>query len=262
MNPGHLPISVCMISGAEARRIERSLASVADWVSEIVVVLNADTADGTDQIVKQYGGQVFRERWKGNVAQKNSAAQKAAQPWLLGLDADEVISPDLKAEIALLFSQEASLGQYAAFSFPRCTFYCGKWIKHGDWYPDRNTRLWRKGMGEWAGVDPHGSVQVRGAIGPLKCDLLHFSQESLNHQVAKTVLYADEFVRTRLAGGGAASAFDLVLRPLWRFIRAYFFRLGFLDGWQGYTIAWMTAFYTFLRYAKVREKQMPSQSPP
>ncbi len=258
MNRNRLPISVCMISGAEAHRIGQGLASVMDWVSEIIVVLNADAADGTDQVVAQFGGKVFREPWKGNVAQKNSAAQKAAQPWLLGLDADEVVSPELRTEIEQLFSQAPQ--NYAAYSFPRCTFYCGKWIKHGDWYPDRNTRLWQKGSGEWKGVDPHGSVRVQGRVGKLRHDLLHFSQESLNHQVAKTVRYADDFVSSFLTHQREVTWLDLCLRPAWRFLRAYIFRLGFLDGWQGYTIAWMTAFYAFLRYAKVREQQISTKT--
>ena len=142
-----LPISVCMVSGAEAHRIGRALESVADWASEIIVVLNEEVADGTDALAARFGAKIFREPWRGFIAQKNSAAEKATQPWLLNLDADEVVSPELQREIAATVQGEEN--PLAACEFPRCTFYCGRWIRHGDWYPDRVLRLWRRGTARW-----------------------------------------------------------------------------------------------------------------
>src|SRR5437667_5569524 len=136
-----LPISVSMISGAEAGRIPRALESVAGWTSETVVVLNEEVRDGTDEIARAQGAKVFREPWKGHVAQKNAAAQKAAQEWILGLDADEAVSRELREEIQALFAAGERLAPFAAFSFPRLTKFCGRWIRHVDWYPDRGTRL-------------------------------------------------------------------------------------------------------------------------
>ena len=95
--------------------------------------------DGTDKLAESFGAKVFREPWKGHIGQKNSAAQKASQEWILGLDADEVVSPELRAEIQHNFAAPEKLRDFAALSFPRCTFYCGRWIRHGDWYPDRQT---------------------------------------------------------------------------------------------------------------------------
>lgn len=249
-----LPISVCIIAGNEARRIPCLLRSVTGWVGEIIVVLNDDVNDGTDKIAESFGAKVFREPWKGHIAQKNSAAEKASLPWLLGLDADESVSPALRDEVARAMARS---GDYSAFCFPRCTFYCNRWIRHGDWYPDRQTRLWRRGQARWGGVDPHDKLIVDGSIGRLRSDLEHYSAETINHQIAKTVKYADDFVRHSLQTGQAVSFLDLLLRPVWRFWRAYFFRLGFLDGWQGFAIAWLTAFYTFLRYIRVRESRLP-----
>src|SRR5579859_2800955 len=153
-----LPVSVCMIAGNEAQRISRALASVANWAGEIIVVLNEEVHDGTDNIAEKYGARVYREPWKGHIAQKNSAAQKATQPWILGLDADEVISPELGAEIQLLIGGPQTAETSAAYSFPRCTFYCDRWIRHGDWYPDRQTRLWQRGKAAWGGIDPHDTL--------------------------------------------------------------------------------------------------------
>ncbi|MDB6066917.1 MAG: wcaA [Pedosphaera sp.] len=226
-----------------------------------MVVLNHDVRDGTEELCLRHGARVFREPWKGHIAQKNSAAQKATQPWILGIDADEAVTPELRDEIAATLERETKSPQHVAFSFPRLCFYCGRWIRHGEWYPDRGLRLWRKGKAEWGGVDPHDKLQVHGAIGKLHRDLLHYPMDSINHQIVKTVKYADTFVEESMKQHRTITAFDLLVRPIWRFLRGYVFRLGFLDGWQGFTIAWLTAFYTFLRYVRVREAQLPKQPP-
>src|SRR4051812_28610483 len=115
-----LPISVCIIAGAEAKRIARALESIRDWCAEIIVVINEEVADGTDEIASRFGAKIFREPWKGHIAQKNSAAEKASQQWILGLDSDEAVSPELKAEIQQAFTR-GETARFAAFSFPRCT---------------------------------------------------------------------------------------------------------------------------------------------
>ena len=249
-----LPISVCMISGAEAHRIGRALASVSEWVSEIIVVLNEEVQDGTDKIALKYGARVYREPWRGFIGQKNSASEKASQPWLLGLDADEEVSEPLAREIEATISRESG-DTAAAYEFPRCTFYCGRWIRHGDWYPDRVLRLWKRGSASWQGIDPHAHLAVTGRVDRLRSDLLHFSNESIDHQIAKIGPYSTDFVRYQLGKGRSAGLVQLTVRPLWRFFRGYIFRLGFLDGWQGYYIASLTAFSTLTRYAKVREAE-------
>jgi glycosyltransferase involved in cell wall biosynthesis len=244
-----LPVSVCMIAGNEAHRIRRALESVAGWTGEIIVVINDDVTDGTDKIAASFGAKVFREPWKGYGPQKNSAADKTTQPWLLNLDADEEITPFLRDEIrrALL-----DPGNYVAFCFPRRTQFCGRWIRHGDWYPDRQTRLWRSGQAHWSGVQVHETLKVGGMVGRLHADLLHYNAETIDRQIAKISAYTEAFVRDRQLHQRGAGKFDLIIRPVWRFVRGYFLRFGFLDGWQGGYIAWMTAFYTATRYAKVR----------
>ena len=248
-----LPVSVCLISGAEAHRIGRALASVSGWASEVLVVLNEEVNDGTDILCEEQGAKVFRERWKGYVAQKNSVADKAVGPWILSLDADEEVPASLWGEIAKTLEDPEKNEGYAAFDFPRCSYYFGRWIRYGDWYPDRCIRLWRKGKARWAGRQVHEKLRVDGCIGRLHHDLLHYTTETINHQIAKTVKYADYFAEQWLEQARPVGFRDLVFRPGWRFVRGYFFRLGFLDGWQGLTIAWLTAFYTFLRYARARE---------
>ncbi len=248
-----LPISVCMISAAEAARIGRALESVVSFASEIIVVLNAEAADGTQEIALRHGAKVFREPWKGFIAQKNSAADKASQEWLLNVDADEIMPPALAEEIAGVIS--ASTTRHAAYEFPRCSFYCGRWIRHGDWYPDRVLRLWKRGAARWTGQDPHARLEVNGTVGRLRSDLLHHSNESISRQIAKIAPYHADFVKQWVRSGRSAGLVELGFRPWWRFLRAYGLRLGFLDGWQGFYIAALSSFSTLTRYALVREAE-------
>jgi len=257
-----LPISVCMISGPEAHRIERALQSVAGWSSELIVVLNYTVQDGTDEIVRRYGGKVFRERWKGFRDQKNSALEKASSQWILGLDADEEVSAALRQEIAARLGTPELNEPYAAFEFPRCSWYCGRWIRHGDWYPDRVTRLWRRSLAKYGGLDIHERLEVNGKVGRLNSDLLHFSNQSINWQLDKIGPYADPFVRESVSRGRKAGWLDLTIRPGWKFLRAYIFRLGFLDGWPGYYIACLGAFSTVTLYAKIREASLNRDQSP
>jgi glycosyltransferase involved in cell wall biosynthesis len=243
-----------MISGAEAHRIAKALASVAEWTSEIVVVLNEEVSDGTDKAAASFGAKVFREPWRGFVAQKNSAAAKAGCSWILGLDADEVVSGPLRDEMTARFGAGQTPSE-AAFRFPRCTHYCGRWIRHGDWYPDYVTRLWRKEAAEWIGVEPHARLELRGAVGTFAAELLHYSNDSIDQQISKIAPYSADFVRHRRQNGLSAGMADLTIRPAWRFLRAYVLRRGFLDGWQGFYIASLTAFSTLTRYVKVLEAE-------
>jgi len=252
-----LPISVCIIAGNEAHRIRSTLESVAAWTQEIIIVLNEDVNDGTDKIAAEFGAKVFREPWKGFGPQKNSAVAKATQVWLLNLDADEVIPLALREEIQEVVSKP---GNHTAFCFPRLTQFCGRWIRHGDWYPDRVVRLWRCGSAYWTGEEPHAHLEVTGQIGRLRSDLLHYSMESLNHHVRKTMGYSDIFARRQT--GRKIGVLELWFRPWWRFVRSYVLRCGFLDSWQGYVIARMVAFESFLRYAKVREAQLSQTGNP
>jgi len=251
-----------MISGAEAHRIGRALESVAAWAGEIVVVLNQEVTDGTEEIARRHGAKVFREPWKGHVAQKNSAAAKAGEEWILGLDADEEVSTSLRAEIEATLTEPQRAEPFVAFSFPRLSWYCGRWIRHGDWYPDRKTRLWRRGRARWGGIDPHDKLEVEGSVGKLQAELRHYSNESIAGQITKITPYNANFARQHLEAGGGAGFFELALRPLWRFARAYVLRLGFLDGWQGFYIAALTSFSTLTRYALVREAREQQREKP
>ena len=257
-----LPLSVCLISGAESARIGRALESVKGLAGEVIVVLNEEVQDGTEEICLRYGARVFREPWKGHIGQKNSAAQKATQPWILGLDADEVLSVKLQEEIRSLAADPARWEAHTAYSFPRLTAFCGRWIRHGDWYPDRQTRLWRSGRATWGGTDPHDTLIVQGSVGRLRGDLLHYSNPSTTSFLLKHPYFADLHLRHQLERGARWSASAVMVRSVWRFFRSYVFKLGFLDGFPGLYIAVSTAYGTFFRHSRLFEHLYGSQPPP
>ena len=249
-----LPITVCLIAGNEAHRIARSLASVKAWVSEIVLVIDHKVTDGTDQVGKAHGARVFCQPWQGHAGHRNFATQQATQPWMLAIDADEVVSDQLREEIIALFQNEAGKDSAVAYSFPRLSFFCGRWIRHGNWYPDRKVRLWKKGSAEWQG-NPHEKLVVQGNIRRLRGDLFHFSNESIDQLLGKISPVSTLHLNRTQAQGKRVGWVELLVRPGWKFFRAYVIRRGFLDGWQGYFIAWMEAFSTVTRYAKALDSQ-------
>ena len=247
-----LPISVCIIASNEAHRIGRTLDSVQGWTLEIILAIDDKVADGTDKIAVNYGAKVFSQPWVGHAAHRNFASSHATQPWLLAIDADEVVSEELREDIIAAFHNQKS--DVAAYSFPRLSFFGGRWIRHGNWYPDRKVRLWRQDAGRWEG-DPHEKLVLRGDVVQLRADLFHFSNENIDQLLSKISVVSTIFVRQCQTRQRRTGWTDLTIRPLWKFFRAYFLRRGFLDGWPGYFIAWMDAFSTVTRYVKVIEAE-------
>jgi glycosyltransferase involved in cell wall biosynthesis len=252
-----LPISICVISGAEEHRIGTCLRSAAQWTSEIVVILNQEVQDGTEGIVKSFGGKVIRHPWQGFREQKNLVLTHATQPWILALDADEEVSQELKESIFRFFSSDAE--RFAGADFARKVWFMGRWITHGDWYPDRVLRLFRRDKGTWSGTSEHCAVKVDGASITLPGDLLHYSNPNISSYVSKMNYFADVHLQRQLAEGAKWSAASAVFRPAWRFARAYFLRRGFLDGYPGFFIAASTAYSTLVRHSRLFEHGQPTK---
>lgn len=249
-----------MIAGNEAHRIARTLESVRGWTSEIILAIDDKVTDGTDKVAAGYGARVVSQPWQGPAAHHNFASAHATQPWLLSIDADEVVSDELRDEIIAVFKNIGSRPPPAAYSFPRLAFFCGRWIRHGNWYPDRKVRLWRKGCGRWEG-HPHEKLALQGRVVPLRSNLLHYSNDSLDDCLSKIGRFSSMFVRQCREEQRRVGWRDLAIRPFWKFFRAYILRRGFLDGWPGYFIAWMDAFSTVARYTKVIEAQQEQSKP-
>ena len=244
-------LSVCIIACNEERDLPRCLASVA-FADEIVVVVDDRSADATEKLAREVGARVELHRYEGNVEQKNVALELASRDWVLSLDADEAVTPALAAEIrARVGSADAGV---AGFEINRITWHLGRWIRHGEFFPDWQLRLFRRGAGRWAGENPHGRVEVDGGVVRLGGELEHYSYRDLADQVERI----QDFSRIQAEGYRAAGrplhlVRDLVLRPPLRFLRAYVLKQGFRDGVPGLIIAAATSFHVFLKYAKLWE---------
>lgn len=246
------PFSVVIIARNEAHNLPRCLASVRGWAAEIVVALN-DTTDASEAIARQYGARVHRVPWRGYRDSKNAALALAAHDWVLSLDADEEVSPALRADLTAFLGRPDREG-FAGVRFPRKVWFIDRWILHGDWYPDLSLRFLHRARARWGGDEfVHEKVVCDGPVETLRGDLHHYSFPTLASHVAKINPFADLFVRQQQAGGKRFSAGAAIFRPWWRFLRAYVLRRGFLDGFPGFYIACATAFGAFVRYSRLYE---------
>ena len=237
-------ISVVVIARNAEKLLAKCLESVRDFASEIIVVIN-DCTDSTPEIARSYGATVVNHKWAGFCAQKNFAMSLATCKWVVSLDADEVVSDKLKRSV-LKFVKNTE--NFSGAKFNRRTFFMGKWIYHGDWYPDCSLRLVKNGCGKWSGGFVHEKLIVDGNIKKLNGDLLHYSFESLNNHILKNIQYADLAISADKSSGKHCSVFSAVMHSEWKFFRGYFLKCGFLDGLPGYYIAKSQAFLTLYKY--------------
>jgi glycosyltransferase involved in cell wall biosynthesis len=243
-------ISAVIIAFNEEDYIERCLASLEGVADEIIVVDSFST-DGTEEICKRYNVRFLRHDFEGYVQQKNYALSLASYPYVLSLDADEALSPELKR--SLLEIRQNML--YDGYIFNRLNNYCGKWIRHSRGYPDRHLRLFNKAKGKWVGPNPHDSFRLdRGSrTSRLKGDLLHWNYASTEEHLEKvnrfSTISADELFRA----GKKAGPLDPHFHMLWSFFRSYILCAGFLDGTPGYKLCMIAAKGSFLKYSKLRK---------
>lgn len=255
-----LPVSISVISLNEEANLRRCLASVADLAAEIIIV-DSGSKDRTGEIAAEFGARFVHQDWLGYTAQKNHCLSLCTQPWILNLDCDEEVSPELAASIRRFF-ENGDAERHAGAEMARRTWFLGRWIRHGDWYPDRKVRLFRREGSRWeadGGGQVHERLVVQGSTASIDGDLLHYSFQNIRHYLVKHVDYSGVFLQTQQTKGKAWSLAHTLFRPLWRFFRAYVLRRGFLDGFPGLWIAVATAFFAFDRYARVFEAELASK---
>jgi len=245
------PVSMALTTLNEEARLAKCLASARGLVREIVVVDSGST-DGTAAIAEAEGGRVIRQDWLGHSAQKQIALDACTQSWVLVLDADEEVSPELRQSI-LAFFKSGDVDWFHGCRFNRKIRFLGRWISHGDWYPDTKLRLVRRDKARVGGNAAHDEVLVAGSVKHLHGDLLHDSYPTIQSYLNKIGPFADDFAERQRKAGKKWSLAANLLRPLWRFFRAYFLRLGVLDGFPGFWIAYATAFSVFVRYSRLYE---------
>lgn len=243
-------ISVCITAGNEERNIRRCLES-AKWADEIVVVDSFST-DRTAEICREYTERVYQHEWMGYIGQKNLIKDLANGPWILFLDADEEIAPGLRDEIKHEFESDNAIN-FAAYEFPRLVRYLGRWITHGDWYPDIKLRLFRKDKGKCGGQEPHDRTTVDGPVKRLKNPLYHYTYTDISNQMSTLNRFTSISAAGKHKSGRLFRMSDLLFRPAFRFFRCYILKMGFMDGIPGLIIATFTSFAVFAKYAKLWE---------
>jgi glycosyltransferase involved in cell wall biosynthesis len=243
-------ITACVTAGNEEQNIARCLESVR-WADELVVIDSFST-DRTVEISRRYTDRVYRHKWLGYIGQKNLACDMASHEWVLFIDADEEVSPELRDEILKQFDSGASR-ELCGYEFPRRVFFLGRWILHGDWYPDIKLRLFRRSRGRSGGTEPHDRLIVDGPVQRLRHCMYHYTYTD----IADQVMTLNRFSSITAAGmhetGARPSLFRLLFRPPFRFFRSYFLKRGFLDGIPGLVIAACVSFSVFIKYAKLWE---------
>ena len=242
-----MKITATIITLNEERNIARAIESLR--CADEILVVDSGSVDRTVELAGNLGARVIEANWRGYSAQKNWAAEQATHEWILSLDADEALSEALEAEI---WSLKKTGPQYDAYTMPRLARYLGRWILHSGWHPDRKIRLYKRSKAQWVGDFVHESVEVKGRIGRLESNILHFTCESLSEHLKTldryTTLAAQELAARQIKVPMTRLIFD----PPWTFIRSYVLQRGYQDGLEGLIIAHMAAFYTLLKYAKAR----------
>jgi glycosyltransferase involved in cell wall biosynthesis len=242
-------ISVVIITFNEEERLEGALKSVTDLAEEIIVVDSFST-DKTLDIAKKYTKRVFQREWTNFADQKNFANDKASFAWILSLDADERVSPELQEEILHIKKDEP---EGAGFSIPRRVFYLGMWIRHSGWYPDRKIRLFRREEARWEGEYIHEKLVIEGKIERLKGSIHHFTYRNIADHLERINNFSKLGAQKLYTQKKKARWYHLIFLPFFRFIKSFFFRLGFLDGFAGLVISVLNGYSVFIRYAKLRE---------
>jgi glycosyltransferase involved in cell wall biosynthesis len=243
-------VSVIVITKNEEAVIGRCLASVA-WADEIVVV-DSGSRDRTQEICRELGAKVVERDWPGFGVQRNRALDLATGEWVLALDADEWVTPQLHREILDRLPQA---GEAVAFRIPRSSSYCGRVMRHSGWWPDYVVRLFRRGQARYTESLVHERLLPQGPVGTLRTPLMHEAFVDLEEVLRKVDSYSTWSAQTMHEQGRHAGLATAIGRGLWSFLKTYVFRGGFLDGREGFMLAVSNAEGTYYKYAKLMLRQ-------
>jgi glycosyltransferase involved in cell wall biosynthesis len=245
-------LSVVIITFNEEKNIGRCIDSVKKVADEIIVVDSCST-DKTAEIAKSKGADVILQPFLGYVEQKNMALEVANNDFVLSLDADEALDKTLESSIL----EAKNDFNFKGYSMNRCTNYCGKFIRHGAWYPDKKLRLIDKKNAYWGGDNPHDKLILKyeSPIKHLKGDILHYSYNSIEEHVQQNNKFSTISAETYFKRGKKTNVFKMIVHPFWAFFLGYILRGGFLDGFYGFVVALHVAHLSFLKHAKLYHKQ-------
>jgi len=238
-----------MITFNNARSIAQALECVKSWADEIIVV-DSFSRDATPEIAKRYTKNFEQRKWPGFRDQYNYCIGKAANEWVIFIDADEVIPPELAHEIQERLNHDG--GQYDGYIAHRRTFYLGRWIMHGGWSSDYEIRLFKKDKGRFEG-GLHANVKVKGKVSEFKHLYQHYNLRDIADQLNTINHYSEIAAQDLLEAGRRFLLIDMLFRPSFRFLKEYFLKQGFRDGMPGFIIAVSNLYYDFIKYAKLWE---------
>ncbi|MBW2039439.1 MAG: glycosyltransferase family 2 protein [Deltaproteobacteria bacterium] len=243
-------ISIYVLTFNNERTIERCLATL-QWADELVVV-DSHSTDGTLKICRQYTDRVYQRKWTNHQEQYQYAADLTTNRWVMFVDADEEVPPELAQEIREELG--TNNGQWDGYIAHRRTYYLGRWIKYGGWYPDYEVRIYDRNKGRWEG-GLHAKVKVDGRVKVLRNHYLHYTYRDISDQIQTIDRYSQVAAEDMFREGKRFSLINMLLNPPFRFLKEYIFKRGFLDGIPGLVITISTMFYVFIKYAKLWELQ-------
>jgi len=245
-------VSAIVVCFNEEQNIRRCLESVR-WCDEIVVVDSFST-DRTVEICRQYTDRIIQRQWAGYRDQKAFAHSQATKDWVLLVDADERVTPELRDEIRAALQSDNS--DCAGYSVPRLVFYLKRWWWRGGWYPDYDVRLFRRDRAAWGGADPHEKILVDGKVRRLRHPLRHFTYRNIDDHVQRINRYTSISSNESHKQAEPWRLRDALFRPAFRFFRSYVLKRGFMEGFAGFYVAVTAAIYVFLKYAKLWEIEL------
>ena len=251
MAPTRARLSVFIVCCNEEHQIERCLQSVS-WADEIVVIDSGST-DKTLEICRKFTNNIHTRPWPGFVEQKRFGLQQCTGDWIFNIDADEVVTPELQSEIEAVLASDGDHQRVSGYRINRVVFFLGRWWRRGGWYPEYRLRLCRRSVTTWGGADPHEKAIVDGVVETLKGELSHYTYDDLEHQIRSLNSHSTAAAQSLFEKGRTTNLFEILTRPVGRFFKFYFLRLGLLEGMAGLLVAFAEAHYVLLKYAKLWE---------
>ena len=249
MSQERAKISAFIVCCNEERNIRRCLESIK-WCDEIVIIDSGST-DNTLQICREYTSQIFHREWMGYVKQKSYGLENCSSEWILNIDADEEVTPTLRDDI--LEALKSNSNNVNGYMISRVVFHLGKWWRKGGWYPEYRLRVCRKANTTWGGTDPHEKAVVEGQTARLNGELLHYTYTGVSDQITRLNRYSTTVAENMFKSGERASVFKMFFNPGLRFLKFYLLKKGFREGFPGLIVAYIEAYYVFLKYLKLWE---------